>query len=255
MRRSSTKPTGKISKDASGPILPMVPFETLADYEAWIDSTCSGDDPLFHAVIDKATGTAVGVASYLRISPPDGVIEVGHINFSPLMQRSPLSTEAMYLMMTRVFEELGYRRYEWKCDAANGPSNVAAERLGFQFEGIFRQATLYKGRNRDTAWYSILDREWPAIKAAFETWLDPGQLRRGGQAERKALGPDRARPGLAGRIIFASCSAGRNVGTGFRPKRRGKQRNRASPQIRKKGLMLNLRISSKALSPPLTTLS
>ncbi len=105
-----------------------------------------------------------------------GVIEVGHIHLSPRLQRTPAATEAMFLMMRRVFDELGYRRYEWKCDALNAPSRAAALRLGFRFEGIFRQATVYKGRNRDTAWFSVIDREWPALKAALERWLDPANF-------------------------------------------------------------------------------
>ncbi len=148
------------------------PFGSLADYRAWLSSTCLGDDPLFLTLIDRETGPAAGVASYLRIDPPVGVIEVGHINFSPRLQRTAAATEAMYLMMRRVFDELGYRRYEWKCDALNAVSRNAAERLGFRFEGVFRQATIYKGRNRDSAWYSIIDGEWPALKGAFERWLD-----------------------------------------------------------------------------------
>jgi RimJ/RimL family protein N-acetyltransferase len=116
-----------------------------------------------------------------------GVIEVGHIAFSPLAQRMPAATEAMYLMMRRAFDELGYRRYEWKCDSLNAPSRAAAERLGFRFEGIFRQATIYKGRNRDTAWYSVIDQEWPARKAAFEAWLEPANFdAQGRQRERLA---------------------------------------------------------------------
>ena len=122
-------------------------------------------------MIDQVSGRAVGVASYLRIDPGNGVIEVGHIHFSPAMQGRTISTEAMYLMMRQVFEVLGYRRYEWKCDALNRPSRDAAQRLGFAFEGLFRQATMYKGRNRDTAWYALIDREWPAAREAFESWL------------------------------------------------------------------------------------
>ncbi len=152
--------------------LPYGPFTTEADFRSWLSSSCLGDDPCFFAVIDLFAGKAVGMASYLRIEPAVGVIEVGHIHFSPLMQRKPISTEAMYLMMRQVFEVWGYRRYEWKCDALNARSCAAAERLGFLFEGIFRQATIYKQRNRDTAWYSILDREWSAANAAFEAWLD-----------------------------------------------------------------------------------
>ena len=149
------------------------PFDTVEQFSAWVEVTCLGDDPFFHTIIDNGSGKAVGLASYMRIKPPEGVIEVGHITYSPLLQRTVAATEAMYLMMRRVFDELGYRRYEWKTDALNERSRTAAERLGFAFEGIFRQATLYKGRNRDTAWYSILDSEWPAQKAAFEAWLAP----------------------------------------------------------------------------------
>jgi RimJ/RimL family protein N-acetyltransferase len=145
---------------------------------------CTGDDPLFHAVVDAASGLAVGVASYLRITPASGFIEVGHINFSPRLQKTPAATEAMYLMMARAFA-LGYRRYEWKCDALNQPSCAAARRLGFSYEGIFRQATIYKGRNRDTAWFSILDSEWPAMKAAFESWLTPDNFDDNGRQRKK----------------------------------------------------------------------
>jgi len=151
------------------------PFDALEGYLAWMDRLCCGDDPLFHAVVDAKTGEAVGVASYLRIAPDNGSIEVGHINYSPLLQRTPAATEAMYLMMKRAFE-LGYRRYEWKCDALNGPSRAAAQRLGLSFEGVFRQAALYKGRNRDTAWYAAIDQEWPALEAAFRQWLDPANF-------------------------------------------------------------------------------
>lgn len=174
--------------------LPYGPFATEEDLRCWMLSTCLGDDPCFFSVIDLATGKAVGVASYLRIVPTVGVIEVGHIHFSPLMQGRPISTEAMYLMMRQVFDIWGYRRYEWKCDALNRPSCAAALRLGFMFEGIFRQATLYKQRNRDTAWYSILDREWPTAKAIFENWLqadnfaaDGGQKTSLSQAMQQAL--------------------------------------------------------------------
>jgi len=156
--------------------LPYGPFDTEEELYSWISSTCISDDPCFFSVIDLATGKAIGVASYLRIDPGVGVIEVGHIHFSPLMQGRPISTEAMYLMMRQVFDIWGYRRYEWKCDALNRPSCAAAQRLGFMFEGIFRQATMYKQRNRDTAWYSILDREWPVVKAVFESWLEAGNF-------------------------------------------------------------------------------
>src|SRR5918911_1999419 len=155
--------------------LPYGPFETLENYLSWIDEYCRGSDPLFHAIVDNTTGKAVGVASYLRITPESGSIEVGHINYSPLLQRTPAATEAMYLMMKRVFE-LGYRRYEWKCDALNARSRAAAQRLGLSYEGIFRQATVYKGRNRNTAWYAMIDQEWPALEEAFLRWLDLANL-------------------------------------------------------------------------------
>ena len=151
------------------------PFDTLEAYREWMGSYCLGDDPLFHAIVDSATGRAVGVASYIRIDPRNGSIEVGHINYSPLLQRRPAATEAMYLMMKRAFG-LGYRRYEWKCDALNERSRGAARRLGFSFEGVFRQATVYKGRSRDTAWYAAVDKEWPALEQAFLRWLDPGNF-------------------------------------------------------------------------------
>ena len=162
------------------------PYERLEDYRAWMRSTCLGDDPLFHAIIDRKSGRAVGVASYLRIDPRHGVIEVGHINYAPPLQRMTAATEAMFLMMRRVFDELGYRRYEWKCDALNAPSRTAALRLGFQYEGIFRQATIYKKRNRDTAWYAITDRDWPALKARYERWLDPTNFDAAGR-QRQSL--------------------------------------------------------------------
>ena len=156
--------------------MPYGPFRTFENYRSWLESYCAGDDPLFHAVIDQKTSRATGVVGYLNVKPDVGVVEVGHINYSPRLQRTPSATEAMFLMMRRVFDELGYRRYEWKCDALNAASRRAAERLGFVFEGVFCQATIYKGRNRDTAWYSIIDAQWPALKNAFERWLEPGNF-------------------------------------------------------------------------------
>jgi RimJ/RimL family protein N-acetyltransferase len=151
------------------------PFATLANYRAWLASKCLGDDPLFFAIIDKADNQPAGVASYLRITPAAGSIEVGHLLFAPRLQRKPAATEAMFLMMRRAFE-LGYRRYEWKCDALNAPSRAAAQRLGLCFEGIFRNATVVKGRSRDTAWFAAIDSEWPALRTAFEQWLDPANF-------------------------------------------------------------------------------
>jgi len=161
------------------------PFAAERDYRAWLDSVAGKDDPQFHAILEAKTGRAVGVASYLRIDPPVGVIEVGHIHYSPALQRTPLATEVMYLMMARVFDELGYRRYEWKCDSLNAPSRRAAERFGFTYEGIFRQATLYKGRNRDTAWYAMTDKDWPRVKAGYRAWLAADNFDQDGRQKRK----------------------------------------------------------------------
>ncbi|WP_170332858.1 GNAT family N-acetyltransferase [Ruegeria arenilitoris] len=176
------------AQDADGhnwTYLPYGPFGAELEFEDWVRANCADADPMFHTVLDRDE-TPVGLASFLRIAPAAGSIEVGHIHFSPLLQRTPMSTETMYLMMRRVFDELGYRRYEWKCDALNAPSRNAAERLGFTFEGIFRQATHYKGRNRDTAWYSIIDSEWPRVRDAFETWLEPDNFDASGQ-QRQSL--------------------------------------------------------------------
>ncbi|MCZ6466249.1 MAG: GNAT family protein [Alphaproteobacteria bacterium] len=164
--------------------LPYGPFDDFEAYRHWMEKTCLGDDPLFHAVIDLKTKNAVGVASYLRIDPANGVIEVAHINYSPALQRTAAGTEAMYLMMKRVFDDLGYRRYKWKCDNLNAGSKRAAERYGFTFEGVFRQAVISKGRNRDTAWFAIIDRDWPATKAAFEAWLSPENMGDDGRQKR-----------------------------------------------------------------------
>jgi RimJ/RimL family protein N-acetyltransferase len=153
--------------------LSVGPFATLTAYCGWLEAVAGKDDPLFYAIIDEQRSTAVGVAAYMRIDRPNGVIEVGSLNYSPLLQQKPAATEAMFLMMTRVFDELGYRRYEWKCDALNAPSRAAALRLGFQFEGIFRQAMVTKGRNRDTAWFSLLDSNWPRLKQGYQQWLAP----------------------------------------------------------------------------------
>ena len=155
--------------------LPYGPFKTLDSYRAWAQDVCRRSDPLFYAIIDTAIQKPAGVASYLRIDPQNGSIEVGHINYAPCLRRTAAATEAMFLMMQKAFA-LGYRRYEWKCDALNEPSRRAAERLGFTFEGIFRQAIVVKGRNRDTAWYSIIDKEWPTVRNAFQQWLDPSNF-------------------------------------------------------------------------------
>lgn len=164
--------------------LPYGPFASEDEFLAWLRGASQSSDPLFFAIIDSAREQAVGVASYLRITPAHGTIEVGHIHFSPLLQRKTAATEAMYLMMKHAFA-LGYRRYEWKCDALNAQSRAAAERLGFTFEGIFRQAVVYKGRNRDTAWYSVIDREWPMLEQTFVRWLDPSNFDASGRQRRR----------------------------------------------------------------------
>lgn len=176
------------------------PFPALADLEAWYQRVACTRDPLFFAIRDMRTGLAVGVASYLRIDPNAGSIEVGHVAFSPHLQRTPAATEAMYLMMRHAFT-LGYRRYEWKCDALNAASRAAALRLGLSFEGVFRQATVYRGRNRDTAWFAAVDSEWPAIRAALERWLAPSNFDdRNVQRERLSdlTAPIRCAPAPAG---------------------------------------------------------
>lgn len=156
------------------------PWRSEADMVGWVETMAGHSDPQFFTIVNPATGEAEGVASYLRHDQRGGVIEVGHIHFSRRMQRTPLATEAMFLMMRHAFST-GYRRYEWKCDDLNAPSRAAAARLGFQYEGTFRQATHYKGRSRDTAWFSILDAEWPAISAEFERWLSPDNFVDGAQ--------------------------------------------------------------------------
>jgi RimJ/RimL family protein N-acetyltransferase len=157
---------------------------TAQDFNTYLGKLAKSEDPLNFAIIDAATNRAVGTAALMRIEPAHGVIEVGGITFSPLLQKTRAATESMYLMMRRAFDELGYRRYEWKCDSLNAPSRAAAQRYGFTFEGIFRQVLVYKGRSRDTAWFSIIDAEWPRIRAAFEAWLDPTNFNADGQQKR-----------------------------------------------------------------------
>ncbi len=152
------------------------PFTTEAEFTADIEAKQAAADRSFYAIISAEIGAAAGYASYLRMEPAHGVIEVGNILLSPALQRTTAATEAMYLMARHVFDDLGYRRYEWKCNAENAPSRRAALRLGFSFEGIFRQHMVIKDRNRDTAWFAMLDCEWPARKLAFEAWLDPANF-------------------------------------------------------------------------------
>lgn len=163
------------------------PFATVEDQRAWIASVSGEANRLFHAIIDKASGQAVGVAAYANITPAMGVIEIAGLNFSPRLQRRPAATEAHYLLMRRAFDELGYRRYEWKCDSWNLPSRSAAERLGFTYEGTFRQAIMVRGRNRDSMYFSIVDKEWPRLKAAFERWLDPANFDADGRQKQSLV--------------------------------------------------------------------
>ena len=164
--------------------LPYGPFADAGELRAWLAERVASSDPLFLAVIDTATGRAGGVVSYLRIEPSDGCIEIGHIWFGAALQRTPQATEAIFLLARHAFEELGYRRLEWKCNAANARSCRAARRLGFSFEGVFRQHQIVKGHNRDTAWFSMLDREWPAARSAFWAWLAPENFDADGRQRR-----------------------------------------------------------------------
>jgi RimJ/RimL family protein N-acetyltransferase len=166
--------------------LPYGPFDDLATYTSWVSEVAARDDPYFFAVVDTDPGSptrdrAAGVLSLLRITPEAGSIEVGHIHLSPALQQTRASTEAQFLLMSYVFDGLGYRRYEWKCDALNAPSRRAAERLGFTYEGIFRQSQVVKGRNRDTAWYAMVDADWPRVREAFQAWLAPDNFDTGGR--------------------------------------------------------------------------
>lgn len=164
--------------------MPYGPFASASAYHRWTKEMASGSDPMFYVLRNRATGHCGGIASYLRITPSAGSIEVGHICISPELQRSCIATEAMYLMMKHAFE-LGYRRYEWKCNAANRASRQAAQRFGFSFEGVFRQAAVVKGRNRDTAWFSVIDSEWPALSEAYLAWLAPQNFDSAGRQKER----------------------------------------------------------------------
>jgi RimJ/RimL family protein N-acetyltransferase len=161
------------------------PYTSLEEFRASLEAKARSTDPLFFAVIDNASGRPLGYQTFLRIDPPNRVIEVGNILYTPAMQRTAGATEAQYLFARHVFEDLGNRRYEWKCNALNAPSRRAAERFGFTFEGIFRQHMIVKGRNRDTAWFAMLDSEWPARKAAYERWLAPDNFDAKGRQKLK----------------------------------------------------------------------
>jgi len=164
--------------------LPYGPFTSVEEMRLWLAACERSEDPRFYAILDQETGRAAGMASYLRFSPEHRVVEIGHIWFGAALQRSPGATEAIYLLARHAFEELHVRRLEWKCDADNARSRRAAERFGFTYEGVFRQHMLVKERNRDTAWYSLLDSEWPAARAAFEAWLDDTNFDADGRQRR-----------------------------------------------------------------------
>ncbi len=170
--------------DALWDYMPYGPFSSAAAYHRWAKETASGADPLFYVLRDKATGHCGGVASYLRITPAAGSIEVGHICLSPEVAKGRVWTEAMFLMMEWAFRN-GYRRYEWKCNALNMASRRAAQRLGFSYEGIFRQAVVIKGRNRDTAWFAVIDAEWPALREAYAAWLSPRNFDAAGRQKER----------------------------------------------------------------------
>lgn len=173
------------ANDGRWTYLPYGPFDTRDAFLRWLADVAHTDDPLFFTITD-VSGRATGLAAYMRIDTANGVIEAGHLNFSRLLQRTAAATEAIYLMLRRAFDELRYRRFEWKCDSLNEPSRRAALRLGFTYEGLFRNAVVYKQRNRDTAWYAMTDLEWPQRKAALEAWLGPDNFDANG-AQRRTL--------------------------------------------------------------------
>jgi len=159
--------------------------ERREDFASYLTRLASSEDPLHFAIVEAQSGRAVGTAALMRIDPAHGSLEVGSITFSARLKRTAAATESMYLIMRLAFDELGYRRYEWKCDSLNAPSRAAAERYGFTFEGIFRNAVIYKERSRDTAWYSITDQEWPRVRSAFEAWLEPANFDERGRQRRR----------------------------------------------------------------------
>jgi RimJ/RimL family protein N-acetyltransferase len=164
--------------------LPDGPYESPADMRRMLEWAATSDDPLYFTLARLPDGSPAGIASYLRITPEHGSIEVGHIWFGTSLRRTTAATEAIYLLARHAFDELGYRRLEWKCNALNAPSRRAAERFGFTFEGVFRRHMVVKGRNRDTAWYAITDDEWPRIRAGFESWLSPANFDADGVQQR-----------------------------------------------------------------------
>jgi RimJ/RimL family protein N-acetyltransferase len=167
------------------------PFENREAFTEWLEARAASEDPLFYAVVDRASGAARGMASYMRMDSENGVIEIGHIWFAPVLQRTRQATEAIFVLARHAFDDLGYRRVEWKCDSLNAPSRRAAERFGFVYEGVFRQHMVIKGHNRDTAWFAITDGDWPPRRAAFEAWLAPDNFNPAGR-QRESLSALRA---------------------------------------------------------------
>jgi len=161
------------------------PPESRAAFQTWLEKVQASADPLYFAVIDKKSGKAAGRQTFMRMEPAHGCIEIGHIHWGPVIARMPAATEAHYLFMRHVFEDLGYRRWEWKCNDRNEPSKRAAKRFGFKAEGLFRQHMIVKGESRDTAWFAIIDSEWPALKSAYEEWLEPSNFDASGQQRRR----------------------------------------------------------------------
>ncbi len=176
--------------------MPYGPFENAGTYQAWVEEQCGSADPLFFAIVELESGQPCGVAAYLRIDAKNGCIEIGHLAFAPRLQRTIAATEALFLLLDHAFA-LGYRRVEWKCNALNAASRRAAQRLGFRYEGLFRQAAVVKGRNRDTAWYAVLDGEWPTLRSAHQQWLAAENFDAAGR-QRLALA-DLTRPHVAAR--------------------------------------------------------
>ena len=187
--RRHAGPLFQASKDADSlwDYLGYGPFDSLATFTKWFEGCAASQDPLFFAVVDTASGQAKGMVSYLRMEPVHGAIEIGHIWFAPALQRTRQATEAIYLLAKEVFDELGYRRLEWKCNSENAPSRRAADRFGFVYEGIFRQHMVIKGRNRDTAWFAMTDGDWPLRRDAFKSWIAASNFDEQGRQRRSLV--------------------------------------------------------------------
>jgi RimJ/RimL family protein N-acetyltransferase len=176
---------GESPDEGSWTYLPYGPFDSVEAFAEWIRRMDASDKETLYAAVPIETGLALGVIGYLRLFPAEGSIEIGHVHFAQRLQRTIAATEAVYLMLRRAFDELGYRRCEWKCDSLNAASRKAAERFGFRYEGTFRQAMVMKGRNRDSAWFSIIDKEWPRVRNAFELWLEPANFDTAGRQRER----------------------------------------------------------------------